>query len=87
MKPDPIAASGIMRRPLAAASLTTAPTTPDSARIFSPGPGFSPALSTSAAALPSGNGSGFSTIIVRRSGTENSTPSRPPRPAIASTQE
>ena len=37
--------------------------------------------------LPSGNGSGSSTIMVRRSGTENSTPSRPPRPAMASTQE
>ena len=52
-----------------------------------PGPGFSPAFSTSAAALPSGNGSGSSTIMVRRKGTENSTPRRPPRPAIASTQE
>ena len=51
------------------------------------GTGLSPARSTSAAALPSGKGSGFSTIIVRRSGTENSTPSNPPRPAIASTHE
>ncbi|KAG0737889.1 hypothetical protein G6F24_017776 [Rhizopus arrhizus] len=61
--------------------------TADRPRIFRPGPGFSPALSTSAAALPSGNGSGSSTIIERRSGTENSTPSRPPRPAMPSTHQ
>jgi len=76
-----------MRRPLAAASLNAPPMTADRPSSLRPGPGFSPAFSTSAAALPSGNGSGSSTIMVRRSGTENSTPSRPPRPAIASTQE
>jgi len=73
--------------PLAAAALITAPSAAEKARIFRPGPGFSPALSTSAAALPSGNGSGSSTIIERRSGTENNTPSKPPKPAIASTHE
>ena len=52
-----------------------------------PRPGFSPALSTSAAALPSGNARFCSTISERRSGTENNTPSTPPRPAIASTHE
>src|SRR5690606_38330469 len=59
-----------MCRPLAAPSLNSAPITADRPRIFSPGPGFSPAFSTSAAALPSGYGRGSSTIIARRSGTE-----------------
>ncbi|MNC88170.1 hypothetical protein D3C83_39600 [compost metagenome] len=86
MNPEAAALSGISRSPLAAASLTSAPTTDARARIRRPGPGLSPALRTSAAALPSGKGNGFSTIMVRRSGTENSTPSRPPRPAMASTQ-
>lgn len=87
MKPETTALSGISFMPLSAASLSNAPMAPARPRIFMPGPGFSPALSTSAAALPSGNGSGSSTIIERRSGTENSTPSRPPRPAMASTHE
>ncbi len=52
-----------------------------------PREGFSPAFSTSAAALPSGKASCWSTIRERRSGTENSTPSMPPRPEIASTHQ
>ncbi len=49
--------------------------------------GFSPVRSTSAAALPSGNVSCWSTMSERRNGTENNTPSTPPRPDIASTHQ
>ena len=81
------AASGISLRPLAAESLAKAPPSADSPRIRMPCDGFSPAFSTSAAAWPSGKASFCSTISARRSGTENSTPKMPPRPAMASTHE
>ena len=77
---------GMSRRPLPAASFARPPPSADRPRIFTPCAGFSPAFSTSAAALPSGNASFWSTISARRSGTEKNTPRMPPRPAIASTQ-
>ena len=85
-QPAAAAVSGMRRSPLPAASLASPPPTAASARIFTPWPGFSPVLSTSAAALPSGKASCCSTISARRSGTEKNTPRMPPRPAIASTQ-
>ena len=68
-------------------SLKSAPQPAASESAFSPRPGSSPTFSTSAVATPSGNCRPWSRISVRRSGTENSTPSRPPRPAIASTHQ
>ncbi len=51
--------------------------------VPTPAPPSAPALSTSAVATPSGNCSGWSMISARRSGIVNSTPSRPPKPAIS----
>ena len=81
----PAAVSGKSLSPLPAASFAKPPPSAERPRIFTPCAGFSPVLSTSAAALPSGNASPWSTISARRSGTEKNTPRMPPRPAIAST--
>ena len=64
-------------------NLNIPPATVASPRTLAPAPGFAPTLSTSAAAMPSGKRSFCSMISVRRSGTENSTPSRPPSPTMA----
>ncbi len=64
-------------------SLNSAPIRPALARYLIPPPPASPTLSTSAVATPSGKRSGFSTMSARRSGMVNSTPIRPPSPAIS----
>ena len=64
-------------------NLNAPPTSADVPRNFAPMPGLAPTFSTSAAATPSGNCSFCSMISVRRKGTENSTPSSPPKPTMA----
>jgi hypothetical protein len=86
-KPLASALSGTSRMPLAAIILPTPPMSADTPSTVTPSFGFSPARSTSAAALPSGNAICWSTISERRSGTENNTPNNPPRPAIAHTHQ
>ena len=78
--------SGNIRSP-EVSSLNAPPTTLANARYFAPTPGFAPTFSTAAAAIPSGKRSFCSMISVRRSGTENKTPSRPPRPTMANVHQ
>ncbi|KAF5290160.1 hypothetical protein FQR65_LT20696 [Abscondita terminalis] len=79
-------ASGIRRIALSGPQLEKGRSPADRAEDLQPGPD-SHQLSTSAAALPSGNGNGSSMIIERRSGTENNKPSKPPSPAMPSTHQ